>query len=76
MQAKWIKGTWLGRAERSDEDIVSDHEGVHTVRTIRRLVGENKHDVEILKKRYALPWNPREKQNFPQDRPVARTALD
>ena len=33
---RWRPGTWLGKAERSDENLIADADGVHIARSVQR----------------------------------------
>ena len=52
----FIKGTWVGRSETSDEHIVLTPGGRLFSRTIRRLEPSRRHDAGFLGKVKGFPW--------------------
>ena len=57
MDAIMERGIWLGRAEESDEHLVSTTAGVYRCRTIRRLLPDQRSDKELLVGLKGVPWD-------------------
>ena len=57
MDAIMERGIWLGRAEESDEHLVSTTAGVYRCRTIRRLLPDQRSDKEMLVGLKGVPWD-------------------
>ena len=58
MDAIMERGIWLGRAEESDEHLVSTTAGVYRCRTIRRLLpNQQRSDKELLVGLKGVPWD-------------------
>lgn len=56
LAARWKKGVWLGRMDKTNEILVGTPEGVFTSRCIRRLPKEEQWDGEAIKNMKGLPW--------------------
>ena len=56
---RWVRGVFAKKSEISDEFIVLTPAGAHTFRTVRRLPGDQRHNVECLESTAGLPWPPR-----------------
>ena len=57
MDAIMERGIWLGRAEESDEHLVSTTAGVYRCRAIRRLLPDQRSDKELLVGLKGVPWD-------------------
>ncbi len=57
MDAIMDRGIWLGRAEESDEHLVSTTAGVYRCRTVRRLLPDQRSDKEMLVGLKGVPWD-------------------
>lgn len=57
MNLRWYKGVWLGRAHGSDEHLSGTPEGVKMVRTIKRVVDQEKWSADMISKVRGLPWD-------------------
>ena len=53
---RWVRGVFAKKSEISDEFIVLTPAGAHTFRTVRRLPGDQRHNVECLESTAGLPW--------------------
>ena len=53
---RWVRGVFAKKSEISDEFIVLTPAGAHTFRTVRRLPGHQRHNVECLESTAGLPW--------------------
>eukprot|EP00974_Lingulodinium_polyedra_P085023 8230444-Lingulodinium_polyedra.AAC.1 len=60
---RWVVGTWIGKAEDSDEHIVITTEGVARYRTIRRFpeTDGRRWSALAVKDIVAVPWAPKAK---------------
>ena len=57
MDLVWRKGIFVGFLKRSDEAVVMTPEGAQKTRSIRRVVGEQRYDQELLKQAIGVPWD-------------------
>ena len=57
---RWVRGVFVGKSENSDEFIVLTPAGAHTFCTVRRLPGDQRHNVECLECTAGWPWNTRD----------------
>jgi hypothetical protein len=61
ISAKWMKGIWVGRAERNNEHLLLTPDGLKKARTIRRRIPSQAYDKEYLHQCFGRPWEPGEK---------------
>ncbi|CAK0850526.1 unnamed protein product, partial [Prorocentrum cordatum] len=56
-KSMWEKGVFLGKTYESDEFLMGTSNGVHLVRTVRRLPEEDQCDPELVAKIVGVPWD-------------------
>lgn len=61
LDARGLKGIWVGKSDENDEHILLTERGVVLARTVTRKPGGEKFDREFLKVVFGLSWNPRGK---------------
>lgn len=53
--SRFERGTWLGKMYETDLHLVGTKNGVYSVRTIKRLPGDQQADVELMKEFRGVP---------------------
>ena len=56
-EMQWVLGMWLGRDTDSNEILVGTSTGVFKVRSIRRLVKDERFNAEFYQEFKSFPWN-------------------
>ena len=56
---RWRTAIWLGKSDRSDEQIIGLENGVVLTRSVRRKVESKRRNERALKMATRTPWNPR-----------------
>ena len=54
----WEKGMFLGKTLSSDEFLIGTKQGIHTCRTVKRLVAEMRNPKEWINEVIGVPWIP------------------
>ena len=52
---RWRPGTWLGKAERSEKNLIADAEGVHIARSLQRRLVHHRCWVQNVKELIGTP---------------------
>ena len=55
--SSWERGVFLGKVNESDEFLVGNTKGAHSVRTVRRLEEKLRWDKEAIMTMRGVPWN-------------------
>ena len=63
LEARWETGTYVGKLDTTDEHLVCGHSGCYAVRTIRRMVEDDRWSADAVNKMTGTPWEPRPARN-------------
>eukprot|EP00435_Cladocopium_sp_Y103_P069541 s1590_g33.t1 len=55
--SSWERGVFLGKVNESDEFLVGNAKGVHSVRTVRRLEEKLRWNTKAITTMRGVPWN-------------------
>eukprot|EP00435_Cladocopium_sp_Y103_P016734 s3384_g4.t1 len=55
--SSWELGVFLGKVNETDEFLVGNSKGVHSVRTVRRLTTQRRWNADLIQNFRGVPWN-------------------